>query len=55
MSWDTDDYDYCDDCDDGDCDNCYEAKWKEDVAQHQREEAIEKGGDPIIFSEDLME
>lgn len=50
-----DDYDPCDDCDDGDCEHCYESKWKEEVAERQREEAISKGNDPIIFSEDLME
>jgi hypothetical protein len=50
-----DDYDPCEYCDDGDCNDCFERKWLEEVAEHQREEAISKGGDPIIFSEDLME
>jgi len=55
MSWD--DYDPCEDCDaDPDfCDICGEKQWKEEVAEQQREEAISKGDDPIIFSEDLME
>jgi len=48
-------YDPCDDCDWDDCENCYEREYKEEFAQIQRDEAISKGDDPIIFSEDLME
>jgi len=50
-----DDYDPCDDCDRDNCENCYEQKYREELAEIQREKAISKGTDPIIFSEDLME
>lgn len=51
-----DDWDPCDGCDyypDG-CEECMANGWIEEISKHQREEAIAKGDDPVIFSEDLL-